>query len=197
MHALGTFCILGTKPRNFSEEDRILFLQLKGIVEKLLRSLDRTHSTKKIEKLRRIILHNEQHDHLTGLANRSRFSTTLNEAIVQMRNGERNSAVMLVDLDGFKQVNDTYGHNVGDECIRSLVKTVTGAVRATEERFAAYGIGGDELPDPVFKVLDGLLDKVQSLSMRVEELEGELDDKRPRRVMIASEEIEIEVKSDK
>ncbi len=40
-------------------------------------------------------------------------------------------------------------------------------------RFAAYGIGSNELPDPVFKVLDGLLDKVQSLSMRVEELERE------------------------
>jgi len=81
--------------------------------------------------------------------------------------------------------------------VGSPARAVTGAVRPSEERFAAYGIGGDELPDPVFKVLDGLLDKVQSLSMRVEELESELDDKRPSRVMIASEEIEIEVKSDK
>lgn len=63
----------------------------------------------------------------------------------------------------------------------------------TEARFAAYGIGGDELPDPVFKVLDGLLDKVQSLSMRVEELEKELDHERGGRVMIASEEIDIEI----
>jgi len=63
----------------------------------------------------------------------------------------------------------------------------------TETRFAAYGIGGDELPDPVFKVLDGLLDKVQSLSMRVEELENELNDERGGRVMMASEEIDIEI----
>lgn len=42
-----------------------------------------------------------------------------------------------------------------------------------DERFAAYGVGNHDLPDPVFKVMDGLLDKVQSLSMRVEELENE------------------------
>lgn len=43
----------------------------------------------------------------------------------------------------------------------------------TDERFAAYGVGSTELSDPVFKVMDGLLDKVQTLSMRVEELERE------------------------
>ena len=42
-----------------------------------------------------------------------------------------------------------------------------------DERFAAYGVGNHDIPDPVFKVMDGLLDKVQSLSMRVEELENE------------------------
>lgn len=49
------------------------------------------------------------------------------------------------------------------------------ATRASslDEGFAAYALGGQEQPDPVFKVLDGLLDKVQSLSMRVEELENE------------------------
>lgn len=42
-----------------------------------------------------------------------------------------------------------------------------------DAKFAAYGVGTNDLPDPVFKVMDGLLDKVQSLSMRVEELERE------------------------
>lgn len=49
----------------------------------------------------------------------------------------------------------------------------SGDARPDPARFAAYGIGSNDLPDPVFKVLDGLLDKVQSLSMRVEELERE------------------------
>ena len=61
-----------------------------------------------------------------------------------------------------------------------------------DERFAAYGIGNDDLPDPVFKVLDGLLDKVQSLSMRVEELESELDTSRGRPIMLASDDIDLD-----
>ena len=61
--------------------------------------------------------------------------------------------------------------------VGSPARAVTRSARPNEERFAAYGIGSNELPDPVFKVLDGLLDKVQSLSMRVEELESELDTK--------------------
>ncbi len=62
--------------------------------------------------------------------------------------------------------------------------------KQADPRFAAYGVGDHAIPDPVFKVMDGLLDKVQSLSMRVEELERETEkgpvalpleaDKKPR-----------------
>jgi serine O-acetyltransferase len=56
-------------------------------------------------------------------------------------------------------------------------RAVSGSKKTrTDERFAAYGVGDHDLPDPVFKVMDGLLDKVQSLSMRVEELEREKRD---------------------
>ncbi len=81
--------------------------------------------------------------------------------------------------------------------VGSPARAVTGAQRPSEERFAAYGIGGDELPDPVFKVLDGLLDKVQSLSMRVEELENELETTRPSSVMLSSDNIDDSKSSDK
>lgn len=53
-------------------------------------------------------------------------------------------------------------------------RAVTSSKKTREEaKFAAYGVGTSDLPDPVFKVMDGLLDKVQTLSMRVEELERE------------------------
>ena len=53
-------------------------------------------------------------------------------------------------------------------------RAVSSSNKVSEEaKFAAYGVGTNDLPDPVFKVMDGLLDKVQSLSMRVEELERE------------------------
>ncbi len=75
--------------------------------------------------------------------------------------------------------------------VGSPARAVKSASRpAADERFAAYGIGNDDLPDPVFKILDGLLDKVQSLSMRVEELESDLDTARGRPVMLSSEDIQ-------
>ncbi len=61
-----------------------------------------------------------------------------------------------------------------------------------DERFAAYGIGNDDLPDPVFKVLDGLLDKVQSLSMRVEELEAEKDPRHRTAMILSSKELDVD-----
>ena len=81
----------------------------------------------------------------------------------------------------------------GVTVVGSPARAVKGIQRAnTDERFAAYGIGTEELADPVFKVLDGLLDKVQSLSMRVEELESELDTARGRPIMLSSDEIDLE-----
>jgi len=76
--------------------------------------------------------------------------------------------------------------------VGSPARAVTRSTRPTEERFAAYGIGADELPDPVFKVLDGLLDKVQSLSMRDVELEGELNNKSAHRPILGSEDVNLD-----
>ncbi|GLQ07548.1 serine acetyltransferase [Sneathiella chinensis] len=81
----------------------------------------------------------------------------------------------------------------GVTVVGSPARAANGALRTrTDERFAAYGIGSDELPDPVFKVMDGLLDKVQSLSMRVEELEKEAEERHGSHLLISTEEIELE-----
>lgn len=67
-------------------------------------------------------------------------------------------------------------------------RAVNGSARKnSEERFAAYGIGNDEISDPVHKILDGLLDKVQSLSMRVTELENELEEERKGPILLAED----------
>lgn len=80
--------------------------------------------------------------------------------------------------------------------VGSPARAVTRSARPNEERFAAYGIGADELPDPVFKVLDGLLDKVQSLSMRVEELESDLDGKPSRSPLLSGKKVDLENSED-
>jgi diguanylate cyclase (GGDEF)-like protein len=80
-------------------------------------------------------------DAMTGLANRSQFQARL--ADLDRRPSDRNpiGALALIDLDGFKQVNDTYGHSFGDECLKEAARRLAEVCRDAE---LVARIGGDE-----------------------------------------------------
>jgi diguanylate cyclase (GGDEF)-like protein/PAS domain S-box-containing protein len=71
-------------------------------------------------------------DALTGVGNRKYLDGRLSVAIVEYQNSTDNAAVLLIDVDHFKQVNDTYGHNIGDTVLRMIAKTMRLAVRGTD-----------------------------------------------------------------
>ena len=81
------------------------------------------------------------YDGLTGLLNRTIFRDELAASISHARRNDRRVAILFVDLDGFKQVNDMHGHAVGDRVLQETAKRLRSAVRATE-RIAR--LGGDE-----------------------------------------------------
>ena len=82
-----------------------------------------------------------QHDSLTGLANRAAFEEELAAAFGRLeRHGER-FALMLLDLDHFKAINDALGHQAGDQLLRQVAGRLSGASRASE---MVARIGGDE-----------------------------------------------------
>jgi diguanylate cyclase (GGDEF)-like protein len=81
------------------------------------------------------------HDDLTGLLNRPAFETELATALAAARQQEADVAVLFIDLDGFKAVNDTYGHPVGDEVLRAVARRVQGVVRSSDQ---VGRLGGDE-----------------------------------------------------
>ena len=81
------------------------------------------------------------HDELTGLPNRRLFQDRLSNALVRARRGGSQVALMLVDLDDFKQVNDTVGHHVGDMLLRHVGELFTGRVRRSD---TVARTGGDE-----------------------------------------------------
>ncbi len=84
--------------------------------------------------------HEALHDLLTGLPNRGRFRATAEAAIARGRRGEQ-GALVLVDLDHFKEVNDTLGHHAGDELLRVVGQRLTESLR-TDDLVAR--LGGDE-----------------------------------------------------
>ena len=87
------------------------------------------------------IEHMARHDPLTDLPNRALFSDRLDVALsLSKRNGTR-LALMFVDLDKFKPVNDTFGHAVGDVLLREAARRMRGCIRASD---TVGRIGGDE-----------------------------------------------------
>ncbi|MGI6855862.1 GGDEF domain-containing protein [Mesorhizobium sp. 1B3] len=80
-------------------------------------------------------------DALTGMHNRRYFDDALREYIEEFRRINRPVGLMLLDLDHFKQVNDTYGHDVGDEVLRAVATCLKGVTRYHD---VAARLGGEE-----------------------------------------------------
>jgi diguanylate cyclase (GGDEF)-like protein len=81
------------------------------------------------------------HDDLTGLANRVLLKDRLNKAITFHQRQKLLVAVLFIDLDGFKDINDTYGHDIGDELLIEIANRLKGCVRESD---TVVRFGGDE-----------------------------------------------------
>lgn len=81
------------------------------------------------------------HDVLTGLPNRARFLARLHEALINADRDHTRVAVLLLDLDRFKRINDTLGHHAGDQLLREVSQRLSQCVRETD---TVARLGGDE-----------------------------------------------------
>jgi diguanylate cyclase len=89
------------------------------------------------EQLRNLALH----DRLTGLANRMLLEDRMDQALVRAARSKVSFALMFVDLDNFKPVNDKHGHRIGDDLLKEVAKRLTGSVRKSD---TVARTGGDE-----------------------------------------------------
>jgi diguanylate cyclase (GGDEF)-like protein/PAS domain S-box-containing protein len=87
------------------------------------------------------IMHLAYYDHLTGLPNRALFNDRLELAIKNARRNKDRVALMFLDLDQFKIVNDTYGHDIGDELLKQVSGRITAVLRDSD---TLARMGGDE-----------------------------------------------------
>jgi diguanylate cyclase (GGDEF)-like protein len=85
--------------------------------------------------------HSAQHDFLTGLPNRMLLNDRVSRAIVLAPRHRKKVAVLFLDLDGFKHINDSLGHRIGDKLLQSIAKRLVDCVRASD---TVSRQGGDE-----------------------------------------------------
>lgn len=87
------------------------------------------------------VTHTAHHDALTGLPNRILFYDRLNQAIVSAKRDKKLVAVLFLDLDGFKNINDTLGHDIGDALLMDVANRIKACVRESD---TVARMGGDE-----------------------------------------------------
>ncbi len=124
--------------------------------ERHLRSL--THTLLQERQLIASLAHEASHDPLTGLLNRSAFLDVLEESLARSRRVGRSVAVLFLDLDGFKEINDELGHEAGDEILREVGARLRDCVRSAD---SVARLGGDEFT----VVLDGTREHDEAISV--------------------------------
>ncbi|HJS92538.1 MAG TPA: EAL domain-containing protein [Steroidobacteraceae bacterium] len=99
------------------------------------------HDVTKERRLKRALSYQASHDALTGLINRREFDNRLHAAVLSAQRGEGTYALLYIDLDQFKVVNDTCGHQAGDRLLRDVTGLLQSRVRASD---TIARLGGDE-----------------------------------------------------
>ena len=94
-----------------------------------------------LKKQKDILEHQAHHDALTGLPNRVLLNDRLKQAIQTAKRNKTNIALLFIDLDHFKEINDSLGHDVGDEILKTVSKRLKEVVR---EKDTVARLGGDE-----------------------------------------------------
>ena len=122
--------------------------------------------TQDITKRKQLELELEQlalFDALTGLPNRRALMDQLPKAMARCARTRQSMALLFMDLDGFKAVNDTYGHDAGDEVLQQFAQRIQSHLRGTDTLFR---LGGDEFT----LILENLADEAQGAEHKAQQL---------------------------
>lgn len=149
--ALGTIAVIDAQPRQFSAEQRLALSDLSFLVTTALDARKRSLDLERMAST----------DHLTGIANRARFEASLQAELARARRTGTPVSLICLDLNGFKEVNDTHGHSAGDEVLVEVTRRIQQLVREGDT-FAR--LGGDEFAIVIQNARDNA---VQSLLSRI------------------------------
>lgn len=142
---IGTLCVFDTKPRQVMPQELDALRTLAALV---MDQLELRLYARRITELNEQLQHAHKElsvgayiDNLTGLANRSTVMGELDRAVLKSRREHEPVSVMMLDIDNFKQINDTYGHGTGDQVLREVARRMTEHIRGSD---MLGRIGGEE-----------------------------------------------------
>jgi diguanylate cyclase (GGDEF)-like protein len=151
----------------FSSSDVAL---LETFAKHVATSLERgrlEETLRQVTDLKEQLRHQALHDALTALPNRTLFLDRTRQAVDMAGRSRVWPAVLYIDLDGFKPVNDTYGHDAGDQLLRTVANRIRGCLRPAD---TAARLGGDEFAI----LLNGPIDQ-QGVSRVMARIRSQLD----------------------
>jgi two-component system, cell cycle response regulator len=123
--------------------------------------------TMSLEQTNAKLLQLASHDPLTGLKNRLNMETDLEALIVQYEKHRLPYAVVMFDIDWFKAINDTYGHEVGDFVLIEIARIIKSGIRMQD---SAYRSGGEEFVVIFNRItLDQVIEKAEAIRHQIEE----------------------------
>lgn len=142
--------------------DDLIILLYRDITERKIAELALERANQALDRLAHF-------DGLTQIANRRRFDQALDNEWLRLKRQGKELGLILADIDYFKQFNDIYGHQAGDDCLRSVASTLSSLVHRPADMVARYG--GEEfvilLPDTG---LEGCRQIAEKMRLQVEQL---------------------------
>lgn len=155
--ALGALLVNRRGQQNFTESDEEL---LQFVSEQIAAAVERQQMIARLQQL-------ALHDALTQLPNRVLFEDRMRSAMARARRENAQLCLLYVDLDGFKNVNDCYGHDVGDRLLTEVARRLKASVRDSD---TVARLGGDEFvillesiqPDHIDRVIEKIQKSVSS-----------------------------------
>ena len=112
-----------------------------GIIEAARDMTEHIQLTRQLQENGEELKHQATHDYLTGLPNRALFMDRLEQSLKDAKRNNTKVALFFLDLNRFKEINDTYGHDCGDEVLKEVCRRLTKTVR---ENDVVSRLGGDE-----------------------------------------------------
>ncbi|MBR0702373.1 GAF domain-containing protein [Bradyrhizobium diazoefficiens] len=157
--AVGVMIYMSTEPATFTTEFVELLQRLADNVAFAVENFDRADAKNQADER---IEYLASHDSLTDLPNRETFNALLRQAIATAERHDHRFAVLFIDLDRFKVINDSLGHEAGDLLLLEVANRLRGALRASD---VVARLGGDEF----VVILDqcGEIDDVQHIATEI------------------------------